>query len=190
MAESAAETRVKNTVRAGATPRDGGAAASAKRPASANQETRKAASPNGPVKRFGTKLKSMLPGKKKNDFVRRFERHPCCVVAVLHLLDRGYDMDGVLLEISEGGCLFRGASQFIMDRTGEAVTVHFAGENYSGTIVNVRPQGYGVKLNESLPPELVRHIAREFSYAAAMSGGFSGATTDDSPGGTAAAPGQ
>lgn len=140
------------------------------------------------VTRQGKRSLRLWPFNRKQTVSRRFERYPCCVVAVMHLTDRGYDIDGVVLEVSEGGVLFRTASQFVMDRQGERVIVFFDTVETAGTVVNVRAHGYGIKLDEQLDVMDVRRIAALYNHDQAKRSGFSNqeAPERDTPAETAA----
>lgn len=83
---------------------------------------------------------------RKETFVRRHRRHACCIVANLHLSGREVDLEGVVLELSAGGALFREAATHILDRAGEEVVVRFEGFTSRGIIMNTSTAGYGIKL--------------------------------------------
>ena len=95
-------------------------------------------------------------------FVRRHERFPCCVIAVLDIMDKDVPVDGLVTEISEGGLLFRPASRFIFDRSGSAVTVRFSDDQIAGAIVNVKPQGYGVRFLQGVDEARIRAILAQY----------------------------
>jgi hypothetical protein len=63
---------------------------------------------------------------KPATWVRRHQRHPCCIIGVLDILDRGIPLDGLVTEISEGGALFRNASAFLLDRRGAPIALRVA----------------------------------------------------------------
>lgn len=113
--------------------------------------------PAGGKKGFLSKFR--LPFlKKKEVFVRRHTRHDCCVIADMRMVERNFEMDGVILELSQGGVLFRPASTQIMDRQGELVAVRFEGREYTGIIMNTRPIGYGVRLKEEIDDDFIEGI--------------------------------
>jgi hypothetical protein len=76
---------------------------------------------------------------------RVHERMPCCTIAKLDVVNHDTTLDGLLLELSRGGALFREASQFVLDRRGDPVILRVAGFSRAATIVNVRPEGYGLR---------------------------------------------
>ena len=100
--------------------------------------------------------------RKKPSFERRHVRHNCCIVAELTIIDRSITLPGVVLEVSMGGVLFRPASSFILDRRGEAVSVQFENLKRAGTIMNVRPVGYGIRLFQDIEEEALDDLVGNF----------------------------
>jgi len=98
-------------------------------------------------------------------WVRRHERFACCIVAVLDIVDKDVPIDGLVTEISQGGLLFRPATRFIFDRRGSSVVVRFGDEDLSGSIVNVKATGYGVRFDDEAPPEQVQALLNRFGFA-------------------------
>src|SRR5215470_2363498 len=82
---------------------------------------------------------------KKQTFSRRHNRHECVVIGTMKLIEIGAEFDGALLEISRGGCTFRQASMFVLDRANETVLIHTEFFEVEGRIRAVRPEGYGVQ---------------------------------------------
>jgi len=103
-----------------------------------------------------------IPFLRKKKFVRRHARYDCCIVAALRIEERHFELDGVILELSKGGVLFRPASTYIMDRTGEVVTARFEGIDVAGVIMNSHVKGYGVKLDEEIPDVAVDKLVAEY----------------------------
>lgn len=100
--------------------------------------------------------------RKPAAWVRRHPRHPCCIIAVLDILDRGVPLDGLLTEISEGGALFRNASSFVFDRRKAPIALRFADREWRGEIVNVKPEGYGIRLDKTVSPAEIEHIIARY----------------------------
>ncbi len=96
--------------------------------------------------------------RKPVNWVRRHQRHPCCIIGVLDILDRAVPLDGLVVEISEGGALFRTASTFIFDRRGSPVSLRFADREWRGEIVNVKAEGYGIRLDNNVTVDEIEHI--------------------------------
>ncbi len=95
---------------------------------------------------------------KPANWVRSHRRYPCYIVGVLDILDRGVPLDGLVTEISEGGALFRTASTFIFDRRRAPVSLRFTDREWRGEIVNVKANGYGVRLDNPVSAEEIEYI--------------------------------
>lgn len=113
----------------------------------------------------GSMFSKFVPkfGKKKS-FSRRHRRYPCCVIATMDIVDRVYSLDGTVLEMSQGGLMFRAASNYVLDRTGEKVIVHIDGLELHAQIMASKPEGYGLKLMEDLDLTTVSSLVDEFGY--------------------------
>lgn len=105
-------------------------------------------------------LKKLTPGflRKKEAFVRRHERYECCIVGEMEIVERFLALEGVILEVSQGGALFRPASTYLLDRVGEGVKLRLDGHAYAGTIMASRPVGYGIRLDQQIPAEVIEEI--------------------------------
>jgi hypothetical protein len=110
----------------------------------------------GILSRFVTRFKAPVV------WVRKHQRHPCCVVGVLGILDRNVMLDGLITEISVGGALFRPASDFIFDRNGATIALRFAEREWRGHIVNVRKRGYGILFDNEVSEEEIEDILARF----------------------------
>ncbi|MBV6658806.1 MAG: PilZ domain-containing protein [Devosiaceae bacterium] len=111
----------------------------------------------------GFSLRSLIPrfGEKKS-FSRRHRRYPCCVIASMDIVERAYSLDGTVLEMSQGGLMFRAASNYVLDRTGEKVVVHIDGLDLPAQVMASRPEGYGLRLLEDLDLTTVSSLVEEF----------------------------
>lgn len=90
---------------------------------------------------------------------RRFQRVAVEARAELFFTERRYGIDGMLIELSQGGALFREASKFVLDRKYATVILRVAGHEFPGVIVNVRPAGYGILFDAPLSEETIAEIA-------------------------------
>lgn len=86
----------------------------------------------------------------KRGFTRAHQRYECCILGEIGFVDRGFSLQGALREISVGGCLFRPSSVYILERRNERVVMSFERVERLGTIMNTRPQGYGIKFDEPM----------------------------------------
>src|SRR5512140_3468884 len=81
--------------------------------------------------------------RPKPAFSRRHSRHSCVLIGTMKVIEIGAEFDGALLEVSQGGCTFRQASMFLLDRVNEVVLVHPEFFEIEGRIRAVRPDGHG-----------------------------------------------
>ncbi|MCA0422354.1 MAG: hypothetical protein LCH61_03360 [Proteobacteria bacterium] len=106
-------------------------------------------------------LADKLPFRKRErggSHMRAHMRHPCCLVAELLIAEKGFRIDGLVIEASRGGIRFREASRFVLDRRGITVVVIIGESQYPGTIVNVGNNGYGIKLDTLISDEEVERL--------------------------------
>ena len=112
-----------------------------------------------PVRAFSGYMENR---NKPKTFSRRHQRYSCCIVGRLELPERGFSIDGSVMEISLGGALFRTSSTYMMDRRLEQVRVHFDKHCMRGQIMNIRPEGYGIRFFEPLAEEDLEPLAHAF----------------------------
>jgi hypothetical protein len=103
-------------------------------------------------------------GIKKKGFSRRHSRHDCVVIGVMKVIDIGAEFDGALLELSCGGCTFRQASMFVLDRLNESVLIHTEFFEAEGRIRAVRAEGYGVQFFNEVDEAVINRIVEEYGF--------------------------
>jgi hypothetical protein len=106
---------------------------------------------------------------KKKTFSRRHSRHDCVVIGTMKVVDIGAEFDGALLEVSQGGCTFRQASMFVLDRLNETVLVHTEFFEAEGRIRAVREDGYGVQFFNEVDADVIDRIVQEYGFKVAES---------------------
>lgn len=94
---------------------------------------------------------------------RLYSRYPCCAVSTLLLVDKGVELEGLTLELSRGGALFREACTFILERNGVPVTLRLPDLALSGSIVNTRSEGYGVRFEKVMEEDTLQHLLERYS---------------------------
>lgn len=114
-------------------------------------------------------LKLPIGRRKKQGFSRRHSRHACVVIGTMKVIDIGAEFDGALLEVSQGGCTFRQASMFVLDRIGESVLVRTEFFELEGRIRAVRPEGYGVQFFGEIAGDVIERIVAEYGFNVAES---------------------
>jgi hypothetical protein len=100
----------------------------------------------------------------KKSFSRRHSRHDCVVIGIMKVIDIGAEFDGALIEISQGGCTFRQASMFVLDRLGESVLIHTEFFGAEGRIRAVRAEGYGVQFFTEVDEFVIDLIVKEYGF--------------------------
>jgi hypothetical protein len=111
-------------------------------------------------------IKAMMPRflrRQNTNFSRRHVRHDCVVVGTMKVVEIGAEFDGVMVEISAGGCAFRPASMFMLDRSGEVVAIRTEYFEAEGRIRAVRPGNYGIQFFEDIDQEIVERVIAEHS---------------------------
>ena len=93
---------------------------------------------------------------------RRFPRISIEAPAELYFTERKYAINGMVIEISQGGALFREATRYIMDRRRALVVLRLAGQEFPGVIVNVRPNGYGILFDAPVSEDTIAEIGIAF----------------------------
>lgn len=104
------------------------------------------------------------PKLKKQSFSRRHSRHECVVIGTMKVIEIGAEFDGALLEVSQGGCTFRQASMFILDRADETVMVSTEFFQAEGRIRSVRPEGYGIQFFHEIEEAVIKRIVAEYGF--------------------------
>ncbi len=110
----------------------------------------------------GKSSRLSLPKLKlsKKNFSRRHSRFDCVLISSMKVIEIGAEFDGAIVELSLGGCTFRQASMFALDRIGQSVLIHNEFFETEGRIRAVRPEGYGVQFfNEVEEVDHRRHRA-------------------------------
>ena len=126
-----------------------------------------------------------LSFRKKNktgSHMRAHSRHGCVLIAEMEIIEKGFKIDGMVIELSRGGIRFREATSYILDRRGTKVEVSVSGNTYAGVILNIDAHGYGIKLNELMPEEeldkMVSGAAPNLSFGGAQHGTETQPTND------------
>jgi hypothetical protein len=108
-------------------------------------------------------LPKMLKPKQKA-FSRRHSRYDCVVIGTMKVIDIGAEFDGALLELSCGGCTFRQASMFVLDRLNESVLIHTEFFEAEGRIRAVRADGYGVQFFDGVDEAVIARIVEQYGF--------------------------
>jgi hypothetical protein len=110
------------------------------------------------------------PSKRdKKGFSRRHSRYECVVIGTMRVIEIGAEFDGALVEVSRGGCTFRQASLYVLDRMGETVVIHTEFFDVEGRIRSVRPEGYGIQFFSEVDDAALDRIVAEYGFNIASS---------------------
>jgi len=119
-----------------------------------------AETPTSPVR---LKFPSLLKPEKKG-FSRRHSRHDCVVIGTMKVINIGAEFDGALVEVSRGGCTFRQASMFVLDRLNEPVLIYTEFFEAEGRIRAVRAEGYGIQFFNEVDEGVVDRIVEQYGF--------------------------
>jgi hypothetical protein len=111
-------------------------------------------------------FKLFSSNKKESAVNRRYQRFSCSIVASMAVPVKNLALEGLVTEVSQGGLIFRGASDYILNRNGQEVTVEFAGVLLQGSVVATRITGYGVQFAMPISLEMVQEITQKFGLQA------------------------
>jgi PilZ domain len=114
-------------------------------------------------------LPESLKLNKKKNFSRRHSRFDCVLISSMKVIEIGAEFDGAIIELSRGGCTFRQASMFVLDRLGQSVLIHNEFFETEGRIRAVRADGYGVQFFNEIDEAVIDIIVREYGFNVADS---------------------
>jgi hypothetical protein len=115
----------------------------------------------------GSSVRLALPislKPRKKSFARRHNRYDCVVIGTMKVIDIGAEFDGALVELSCGGCTFRQASMFVLDRLNESVLIHTEFFEMEGRIRAVRADGYGIQFFSEIDEAVVNQIVGQYGF--------------------------
>lgn len=105
--------------------------------------------------------------RRKQGFQRRHERYTCSIFGTMQMVETGAKFDGLILEISAGGCSFRTASMYLLNRVGAQVTIGTELFQAAGVIRATRPHSYGIEFPEGLSDEVIGQLMALYGSAPA-----------------------
>lgn len=95
---------------------------------------------------------------KNRNFRRAFERHSCCITSAIMLAPRMSCLNGRLLDISQGGGMFRPALSYLMNRRGAEGFLVVAEQKIPFHIVHTVASGYALQFDTLLTEEQLEFI--------------------------------
>ncbi len=98
---------------------------------------------------------------------RRHERYSCSIPATMQVVETGARFEGLILEISTGGCSFRVASMYLLNRVGTSVTIGTDLFQLPGIIRATRSHSYGVQFLRDVPDAVMDQLIASYGRKAA-----------------------
>ncbi len=80
--------------------------------------------------------------------VAEHKRYDVRLKGGLVLLPRDIEVAGLILNVSEGGCLFRPFQNYLLNRDGDMVLLAIDGQRFEGRVMNTIERGYGVAFKD------------------------------------------
>jgi hypothetical protein len=111
-------------------------------------------SKRNPVVRF---MERLFPKK----FTRRYERHNITLDGVLVSTQRMVRINGRMLDVSQGGGLFRPGTRYLMDRAGEDAMLLIAGLEIPCAITRSWEKGYSLMFRDELTSADISRIRED-----------------------------
>lgn len=86
---------------------------------------------------------------------RHYQRYDCRLEARVTDKVSRVEMTGLILDLSNNGCLFRPKLHYLLYRAGDAVWLNIGSTVLEGVIVNTTPRGYGVSFVTHLDDDVI-----------------------------------
>ncbi|HEX7874562.1 MAG TPA: PilZ domain-containing protein [Sphingobium sp.] len=100
--------------------------------------------------------------RKKPKFNRLFARHACQIDTDLMLIDRMSSFEGRIIDISQGGAMFRPKLAYIMHRQDTPICMKLGPEELFGHIISTSPKGFSLRFDEPLDEEDLLDLIAQF----------------------------
>lgn len=91
--------------------------------------------------------------------LRKVERYRCQIDAAM-ISERLARIEGRIKDMSIGGCLFRPASFYLVDRSTEEISIEMGEVKVMGKIVRTLPIGYAVQFESLLDDDLFAEVLK------------------------------
>lgn len=117
-----------------------------------------------PVKRFYRRIKMKFENAAD---LRKIERYRCQIDGTM-VSGRLAQIEGRVKDISAGGCLFRPASFFLVDRIGDDVAIELPETTLNGKVVRTLPIGYAVQFEKLLEDTVLKTVLSQSAVEATV----------------------
>lgn len=118
----------------------------------------------GPIKAWWIKFK--LRFVKATD-QRKINRYRCQIDAAM-VSGRLARIEGRIKDMSIGGCLFRPASFYLVERAAETVTIQLGDHVLEGKVVRTLPIGYAVQFDEFIENDILADMLKLSAVEASL----------------------
>lgn len=109
---------------------------------------------------MGFSMKKLF-SRRQPAFTRAAARHECQVEANIFLIERMMSYDGRIIDISQGGAMFRPRLAYLMNRHDEPVCVTVGDMEIYGRIMSTNPKGFGLRFDEPLGEADILHLLQQ-----------------------------
>lgn len=99
---------------------------------------------------------------KKTRLSRVYTRHECQIDTNLMLIDRMTSFEGRIIDISQGGVMFRPKLAYIMHRQDTPVCMQLGSEELFGHIIQTSSRGFSIRFDDPLDEEDVLDFLAQF----------------------------
>lgn len=100
--------------------------------------------------------------RRKERFTRAYQRHMCQIDTHLTLIDRMSSFEGRIIDISQGGAMFRPKLAYIMHRQDTPICMQLGPEELFGHIISTSPKGFSIRFDDPLDEEDLAELVAEF----------------------------
>lgn len=99
--------------------------------------------------------------------LRTLDRYRCQIDGAM-ISERLAQINGRVKDISAGGCLFRPASFYLVDRIGDQVAIELPDTTLNGKIVRTLPIGYAVQFEKLLEDDVLKTVLAQSAVEATV----------------------
>ena len=101
---------------------------------------------------------SLIAMRRRKWRERSAERFKCHVPGHLVLCESGVVFEGLLIDLSIGGAMFRPALTYLLSRKSGDVILKIGEIDIAGEIMGTSPRGYGLRFDQALTDAVLRRV--------------------------------
>ncbi|MEO0410692.1 MAG: PilZ domain-containing protein [Pseudomonadota bacterium] len=99
--------------------------------------------------------------------LRSLDRYRCQIDGAM-ISERLAQINGRVKDVSAGGCLFRPASFYLVDRIGDQVSIELPETTLNGKVVRTLPIGYAVQFEKILEDGVLKSVLAQSAVEATV----------------------